>query len=181
MPHIHWVARGTGTPKDRDEGFKREVCECDGWVCDLDVMGASSKLSVIRKAAALVRARPTLLLSCWAKAARRKWASPLVDCASWTPENFPGILKNKSFPHFFSLLDRFLRVMTEEGNEPRYQVQDSLVVCLLFTTWHDVRYYFTPVQKSEDHNIMYVILKLEFFFETWFIKELICNIKCFQN
>jgi hypothetical protein len=30
MPHIHWVARGTGTPKDRDEVNKREVCECDG-------------------------------------------------------------------------------------------------------------------------------------------------------
>jgi hypothetical protein len=29
MPHIHWVARGTGTPKDRDEVNKREVCECD--------------------------------------------------------------------------------------------------------------------------------------------------------
>jgi hypothetical protein len=40
MSHIHWVTRGTGT----------EVCECDGWVCDLDVMGDPSKLSVIRKA-----------------------------------------------------------------------------------------------------------------------------------
>ncbi len=28
-------------------------------MCDLDVMGAPSKLSVIRKAAALARARPT--------------------------------------------------------------------------------------------------------------------------
>jgi len=27
---IHWVARGTGTPKDRDEVNRREVCECDG-------------------------------------------------------------------------------------------------------------------------------------------------------
>ena len=27
---IHWVARGTGTPKDRDEVNKRDVCECDG-------------------------------------------------------------------------------------------------------------------------------------------------------
>jgi hypothetical protein len=24
--------RGTGTPKDRDEVNKREVCECEGWV-----------------------------------------------------------------------------------------------------------------------------------------------------
>jgi hypothetical protein len=32
MPHIHWVVRGTGTPKDRDEVNKREVFECDGCV-----------------------------------------------------------------------------------------------------------------------------------------------------
>jgi hypothetical protein len=29
MPHILWVARGTGTPKDRGEVNKREVYECD--------------------------------------------------------------------------------------------------------------------------------------------------------
>ena len=28
MSHIHWVARGPGTPKDRDEVNRREVCEC---------------------------------------------------------------------------------------------------------------------------------------------------------
>jgi hypothetical protein len=28
MSRIHWVTRGTGTPKDRDEVNKREVCEC---------------------------------------------------------------------------------------------------------------------------------------------------------
>jgi hypothetical protein len=27
---IHWVTRGTGTPKDKDELNKREVYECDG-------------------------------------------------------------------------------------------------------------------------------------------------------
>jgi hypothetical protein len=32
MPHMHWVDRGTGIPKDRDEVNRREVCECDGWV-----------------------------------------------------------------------------------------------------------------------------------------------------
>ena len=26
----HWVERGPGTPKDRDEVNKREVCVCDG-------------------------------------------------------------------------------------------------------------------------------------------------------
>jgi len=30
MPRIHWVARGTGTPKDKDEVNRRDVCECDG-------------------------------------------------------------------------------------------------------------------------------------------------------
>ncbi len=38
MSHTHWVPRGTGIPKDREEVNKREVWECDGWVCDLDVM-----------------------------------------------------------------------------------------------------------------------------------------------
>jgi hypothetical protein len=27
--HIHWVGRGTGTPKDRDEVNRREVCELE--------------------------------------------------------------------------------------------------------------------------------------------------------
>jgi hypothetical protein len=29
-PRIHWVSRGTGTPKDRDEVNRRDVYECDG-------------------------------------------------------------------------------------------------------------------------------------------------------
>jgi hypothetical protein len=64
MTRIHWVVRGTGTPKDRDEGNRREVCECDGRVCDLDVMGVPSKLIVIRKGTSLTRTRSTLFLSC---------------------------------------------------------------------------------------------------------------------
>ncbi len=28
---IHWVGRGTGTPKDKDEVNKREVCEVKGF------------------------------------------------------------------------------------------------------------------------------------------------------
>jgi hypothetical protein len=35
---IHWVPRGTDTPKDKDEVNRREVCECDGCVlsrCDV--------------------------------------------------------------------------------------------------------------------------------------------------
>ncbi len=86
MSHIHWVDRGTGIPKDRDEVNRREVCECDGWVCDLDVMGDPSKLSVIRKAAALARVRPTFLLNCWEKAERWKWNMTLLVSGSWTPE-----------------------------------------------------------------------------------------------
>ncbi len=30
MTRIHWVARGTGTPKDRDQVNGRDVYECDG-------------------------------------------------------------------------------------------------------------------------------------------------------
>ena len=60
-----------GIPKDRDEVNRREVCERDGGVCDLDMMGDPSKLSVIRKAASLVKVSPTLLLSWTEKAARR--------------------------------------------------------------------------------------------------------------
>ncbi len=30
MSHIHWVVLGTGTPKDKDEVNRRDVCECDG-------------------------------------------------------------------------------------------------------------------------------------------------------
>ena len=30
FPRTHWVGRVTGTPKDKDEVNKREVCECEG-------------------------------------------------------------------------------------------------------------------------------------------------------
>jgi hypothetical protein len=30
LGRTHWVARGTDTPKDRDEVHRRQVCECDG-------------------------------------------------------------------------------------------------------------------------------------------------------
>ncbi len=30
MPRRHWVGRGTGTPEDKDEVNRREVCECEG-------------------------------------------------------------------------------------------------------------------------------------------------------
>ena len=73
MPRIHWVARGTGTTKDKDEVHKREVCECDVCVCDLEAIGAPSIFDVIRRAAALARMLPTLDLSCEENAARRKW------------------------------------------------------------------------------------------------------------
>jgi hypothetical protein len=33
MSRIHWVPRGTGTPKDKDEVNKRESSEWDGYVC----------------------------------------------------------------------------------------------------------------------------------------------------
>ncbi len=50
---------------------KREVCECDGLVCDRGVKGAPSIFKVIRSAAALARMFPILDLSCEENAARR--------------------------------------------------------------------------------------------------------------
>ena len=44
---IHWVVWGTGTPQDKDEVTKREVCECDGCVSDLEDIGVPSIFRVI--------------------------------------------------------------------------------------------------------------------------------------
>ena len=66
----HWVPRGTGTPKDRDEVNRRDVSECDGSVCVLEVIGAPSMLRLTRKAAALARVRPTFAFSCAGNAGR---------------------------------------------------------------------------------------------------------------
>ncbi len=82
MSHIHWVAQGTGTPNDKDEVNKREVCECDGCVCDLEAIGDPSIFNVIPSATVLGRMLPTLDLSWEEKAARRKWNWPRSDCAS---------------------------------------------------------------------------------------------------
>jgi hypothetical protein len=50
------------------------------------VIGSPSLFKLIRKAAALARARLTLLLMNWENAARRKWW-PRLDCADGTPES----------------------------------------------------------------------------------------------
>jgi hypothetical protein len=59
-------------------------------VCALEVIGTPSRLRLTRKAAQPWRVfrtlLPTLDLSCEENAARRKWKSPLVGCASSTPE-----------------------------------------------------------------------------------------------
>ncbi len=57
MSRIHWVDRGTGTPKDRDEVNRRDVYECDGWVCVLEEIGAPAIFKLIRKAAAFGKGR----------------------------------------------------------------------------------------------------------------------------
>jgi hypothetical protein len=44
---------GTDTPKDRDEVNKREVCECDGYTCDIDVIGVTFKFRLIHNSADL--------------------------------------------------------------------------------------------------------------------------------
>jgi hypothetical protein len=71
MPRIHWVARGTGTPKDKDEINKRETCECDGRVCDLDMMGETSIYKIKRRAEPLAKILPVLVLRWLEKVARR--------------------------------------------------------------------------------------------------------------
>ena len=93
--HIHCVVRGTGTPKDKDEVNRRDVWECDGWVCDSDVIGAPSRLRSIPKVEVSASRFPHFVLSCEKNTARWKWKNPpLVDCASWTPE----LQKNGQFP-----------------------------------------------------------------------------------
>jgi hypothetical protein len=72
--HIHWVDQGTGTLKDRDEVNRRDVCECDGWVCVLEVIGAPSISE---------------------NTAGRKWNWSRSCCTSWTPE---AAKKTVSFP-----------------------------------------------------------------------------------
>ena len=47
------VGDWTPTPKNRDEVNRREVGECDGWVCDLEAIGVPSIFNTIRGAAAL--------------------------------------------------------------------------------------------------------------------------------
>ena len=64
MSQIHWVVWGTGSPKDRDEVKRREVWECEGWVCDLEAIGAPSMFRLIRRAASLARVCPTLETDC---------------------------------------------------------------------------------------------------------------------
>ncbi len=80
---IHWVDRGTGTPKDRDEVNRREVCECDGWVCDLDVIVVPSKLRVIRKDSTLSRILPTRDLRRETNTGWWKWMNPTGFCLLW--------------------------------------------------------------------------------------------------
>jgi len=76
---------------------RREVCECDEWVCDLDVMGAPSTLSVIRKTSALGMVRSTLDLRWEESAARRKLNWPRWCCGSWTPVTSWRFKKEVSF------------------------------------------------------------------------------------
>jgi hypothetical protein len=53
---MHWVVWRTGTLNNRDEVNWREVCECDGWVCE--TIGTPSIFKLIRKVADLVRINP---------------------------------------------------------------------------------------------------------------------------
>ncbi len=45
-PYIHCVDRETGTPKDKEEINKRDVCECDGLLCVFEVIDTPAKCHV---------------------------------------------------------------------------------------------------------------------------------------
>jgi hypothetical protein len=78
---IHWVDRGNETPKDKDEVKRREVYECDGWVCVLEVIDAPSRLRLTRTVSVLSRMLTTLDLNCTDTVVWRKWKCPL--CRMW--------------------------------------------------------------------------------------------------
>ena len=60
------LLRVTTFPFDR-----REVCGCDGWMCDLETIGTPSILRVIHNTAVLTRMMPTFDLSCEENVTRR--------------------------------------------------------------------------------------------------------------
>jgi hypothetical protein len=60
VSHMDWVVWGIGTPNNRDEFNRREFCECDGWVCDLDTTGTPSTFKIICIVVTLVRIFPHL-------------------------------------------------------------------------------------------------------------------------
>jgi hypothetical protein len=59
----HNVEWGKGIPKKRNEDRIREVWECEGWVCESEVIGSTSLLRLIRDDAVWTRI-PTLDLNC---------------------------------------------------------------------------------------------------------------------
>ena len=103
-PTIEWTSilnpPNTGPPSEPTVGLLHESIKrkcysgnwnCDGWVCDLDVMGNPSKLSFIREVSSLVRERPTLDLICEENPPQRPHhnfdlqTSPSVHVCFFTP------------------------------------------------------------------------------------------------
>jgi hypothetical protein len=62
-----------GTPKYRDEVNRRDVSECDGWVCVLEVIDVPSILSVIRKVADMMRVLSTFSFRGGKNVVRHEW------------------------------------------------------------------------------------------------------------
>ncbi len=58
--------------KTRDEVNRREVCECDGWVCVLEVIGTPSMFKFTRKTVSLTRVLPTFTLN-WTEKSCLLW------------------------------------------------------------------------------------------------------------
>jgi hypothetical protein len=66
---------------------RREVFECDGWVCVLEVVDNPSRFRLIRKDVAFPMGLPTFTLNCEENATRQKWKSPLEYFSNWTSED----------------------------------------------------------------------------------------------
>jgi hypothetical protein len=72
---------------DKDEFNRREVFECDGWVCVLEVIGVPSRLRLTREVSVLERVLTTFVLNCEENVARWKWKCPLFHCTVWIPDD----------------------------------------------------------------------------------------------
>ena len=139
---MHWVARGTGTPEDRDEVNSREFWLCDGLVCDLETIGVPSIFNIIRNTEVLTRMWSTLHLSCEENTVRRKWK---LVCTHWTPEVgrkrsvSRWACKNRKHTNSLCRLpDGSFRCVDSQTRNNRYKgnrVRGTIIIISKFLSW----------------------------------------------